>query len=78
LDKNQGSPNVTEKAGKVTKGEILMLNFRSMSTGARVVAVKNDLAMLQLTVHVCTTKGEKVSLSRLVEKHWHLVNHQSL
>uniref|UniRef100_A0ACD5T8J1 Uncharacterized protein n=1 Tax=Avena sativa TaxID=4498 RepID=A0ACD5T8J1_AVESA len=66
----------TEKAGKVsklTKGEILMLNIGSMSTGARVVAVKNDLAKLQLTAPVCTSKGEKVALSRRVEKHWRLI-----
>ncbi|KAL5215781.1 hypothetical protein ABZP36_007182 [Zizania latifolia] len=66
----------TEKAGKVsklTKGEILMLNIGSMSTGARVAAVKNDLAKLQLTAPVCTSKGEKVALSRRVEKHWRLI-----
>nr|TKW35365.1 hypothetical protein SEVIR_2G366300v2 [Setaria viridis] len=66
----------TEKAGKVsklTKGEILMLNLGSMSTGARVLAVKNDLAKLQLTAPVCTSRGEKVALSRRVEKHWRLI-----
>ncbi|RRT84571.1 hypothetical protein B296_00009863 [Ensete ventricosum] len=66
----------TEKQGKVsklTKGEILMLNIGSMSTGARVVAVKNDLAKLQLTAPVCTSKGEKIALSRRVEKHWRLI-----
>ncbi|KAF8731211.1 hypothetical protein HU200_016535 [Digitaria exilis] len=66
----------TEKAGKVsklTKGEILMLNIGSMSTGARVLAVKNDLAKLQLTAPVCTSKGEKVALSRHVEKYWRLI-----
>jgi translation initiation factor 2 subunit 3 len=66
----------TEKQGKVsklTKSEVLMLNIGSMSTGARVVAVKNDLAKLQLTTPVCTSKGEKVALSRRVEKHWRLI-----
>jgi translation initiation factor 2 subunit 3 len=66
----------SEKQGKVsklTKSEVLMLNIGSMSTGARVVAVKNDLAKLQLTTPVCTSKGEKVALSRRVEKHWRLI-----
>lgn len=66
----------TEKQGKVTKltkGEVLMLNIGSMSTGARVVAVKNDLAKLQLTSPVCTKTGEKLALSRRVEKHWRLI-----
>lgn len=66
----------TEKQGKVAKlakAEVLMLNIGSMSTGARVVAVKNDLAKLALTSPVCTKTGEKVALSRRVEKHWRLI-----
>ncbi|XP_020975355.1 eukaryotic translation initiation factor 2 subunit 3 isoform X2 [Arachis ipaensis] len=66
----------SEKQGKVSKlakGEMLMLNIGSMSTGARVVAVRNDLAKLQLTSPVCTSKGEKIALSRRVEKHWRLI-----
>eukprot|EP00250_Pteridium_aquilinum_P033258 c5374_g1_i1 orf=123-1514(+) len=65
-----------EKQGRVTKltkSEVLMLNIGSMSTGARVVAVKNDVAKLQLMSPVCTSKGEKVALSRRVEKHWRLI-----
>lgn len=50
-----------------------MLNIGSMSTGAKVVGVKNDLAKLALTAPVCTSKGEKVALSRRVEKHWRLI-----
>ncbi|KAI3738959.1 hypothetical protein L2E82_29262 [Cichorium intybus] len=57
----------TERQGKVSKlskAEVLMLNIGSMSTGARVLAVKNDLAKLQLTSPVCTSRGEKIALSR--------------
>lgn len=67
----------TEKQGKVsklTKGEILMLNIGSMSSnGAKLVAVKNDMAKLQLTAPVCTSKGEKIALSRRIEQHWRLI-----
>jgi translation initiation factor 2 subunit 3 len=65
-----------EKAGKVAKlakAEVLMLNIGSMCTGACVIAVKHDLAKLQLTSPVCTKEGEKVALSRRVEKHWRLI-----
>eukprot|EP01025_Chloroclados_australasicus_P040719 TRINITY_DN4267_c0_g1_i1.p1 TRINITY_DN4267_c0_g1~~TRINITY_DN4267_c0_g1_i1.p1 ORF type:complete len:477 (+),score=59.67 TRINITY_DN4267_c0_g1_i1:188-1618(+) len=65
-----------EKAGKVSKlsrNEILMLNIGSMSTGAHVLAVKHDLARLKLTAPVCTKEGEKVALSRRIEKHWRLI-----
>ncbi|PWA46177.1 eukaryotic translation initiation factor 2 subunit gamma [Artemisia annua] len=81
------------KVSKLTKDEILMLNIGSMSTGARVMAVKidkkdlavkkdkglvakknnKDLATLQLVTPVCTSKGEKIALSRRVDKHWRLI-----
>ncbi|KAL2459659.1 Protein-synthesizing GTPase [Forsythia ovata] len=61
------------KVSKLAKGEILMLNIGSMSTGARVIAVKNVFAKLQLTSPVCTSKGEKIALSRRIEKHWRLI-----
>eukprot|EP00891_Asterochloris_glomerata_P004648 jgi/Astpho2/4648/Aster-00216 len=65
-----------EKQGKVqklSKNEVLMLNIGSMCTGARVIAVKHDLAKLQLTSPVCTKEQEKIALSRRVEKHWRLI-----
>ncbi|KAJ3676317.1 hypothetical protein LUZ60_003729 [Juncus effusus] len=62
-----------EKVSKLAKQEMLMLNIGSMSTGGRVIAVKNDLAKLQLTTPVCTSRGEKIALSRRVEKHWRLI-----
>ncbi|KAK9794351.1 hypothetical protein WJX73_010303 [Symbiochloris irregularis] len=66
----------SEKQGKVSKlskSEMLMLNIGSMCTGARIIAVKGDLAKLQLTSPVCTKEGEKLALSRRVEKHWRLI-----
>lgn len=43
---------------KLSKGEVLMLNIGSMCTGARVLAVKHDLAKLQLTSPgMCAERG---------------------
>lgn len=61
------------RVDKLAKGEILMLNIGSLSTGARVTAVKMDLAKLQLNSPVCTEVGEKVALSRKIDKHWRLI-----
>jgi translation initiation factor 2 subunit 3 len=61
------------KVQKLTKGEILMVNIGSTATGGRVTAVKGDLAKIALTQPVCTTAGEKIALSRRVEKHWRLI-----
>lgn len=39
---------------KLSKGEVLMVNIGSLSTGGRVQAVKADLAKIVLTQPVCT------------------------
>ena len=58
---------------KLSKNEVLMVNIGSLSTGGRVLAVKADLAKIVLTQPVCTETGEKIALSRRVEKHWRYV-----
>lgn len=61
------------KVNKLTKNEILMVNIGSLSTGGRVTACKADLGKIQLTHPVCTEVGEKIALSRRIEKHWRLI-----
>ena len=63
------------KVSGLAKGEILMVNIGSMSTGGKVSAIKKDenLAKLILTHPVCTQIGEKIALSRRVDKHWRLI-----
>ncbi|KAI6143440.1 elongation factor Tu GTP binding domain-containing protein [Pisolithus tinctorius] len=58
---------------KLAKNELLLINIGSTSTGGRVLSVKADLAKIQLTSPACTEIGEKVALSRRIEKHWRLV-----
>ncbi|XP_033116920.1 eukaryotic translation initiation factor 2 subunit 3-like [Anneissia japonica] len=61
------------KVQKLSKNEVLMVNIGSLSTGGRVLAVRADLAKIVLTNPVCTEIGEKIALSRRVEKHWRLI-----
>jgi translation initiation factor 2 subunit 3 len=61
------------KVTKLVKNELLLINIGSTSTGGRVLSVKADLAKIQLTSPACTEIGEKVALSRRIEKHWRLV-----
>lgn len=61
------------KVAKLAKEEFLMLNIGSTSTGGHVLNVKADLARMNLITPVCTTIGEKVALSRRVDKHWRLI-----
>jgi translation initiation factor 2 subunit 3 len=61
------------KVQKLGRNEILMVNIGSTATGGRVLAVKGELAKIALTQPVCTEEGEKIALSRRVEKHWRLI-----
>ncbi|VDN06033.1 unnamed protein product [Thelazia callipaeda] len=61
------------KVQKLSKGEVLMVNIGSLSTGGRVLAVKGDAAKIALTDPICTEVDEKIALSRRIEKHWRLI-----
>jgi translation initiation factor 2 subunit 3 len=61
------------RVAKLARAETLMVNIGSTSTGGRVLAIKDDLAKIALTQPVCTLEGEKIALSRRVDKHWRLI-----
>ncbi|KAJ3182216.1 hypothetical protein HDU85_003258 [Gaertneriomyces sp. JEL0708] len=61
------------KVQKLTKGEVLMVNIGSTSTGGRVLSVKEDMAKIVLNTPACTEIGEKIALSRRIVKHWRLI-----
>ncbi|KAI5283846.1 eukaryotic translation initiation factor 2 subunit gamma [Ascosphaera aggregata] len=50
-----------------------MVNIGSTATGAKVIGVKADMAKLSLTGAACTEIGEKIALSRRIDKHWRLI-----
>ena len=66
------------KVSKLSKGETLMVNIGSTSTGGKVVKVLEGdrgetSARIALTQPVCTQESEKIALSRRVDKHWRLI-----
>ncbi|KAG8707668.1 hypothetical protein FRC09_001672, partial [Ceratobasidium sp. 395] len=61
------------KVSKLAKNDVLMVNIGSTSTGGRVMSTKGDLAKILLTSPACTEVGEKVALSRRIDKHWRLI-----
>lgn len=61
------------KVAKLAKNETLMVNIGSSSTGAKVIGIKADVARVALTMPACTEVGEKIALSRRIEKHWRLI-----
>ncbi|KAI8930593.1 eukaryotic translation initiation factor 2 subunit gamma [Plenodomus lindquistii] len=66
------------KVAKLAKNEVLTINIGSTAIGAKVIAVKADAARLSLTSPACTEIGEKVALSRRIEKHWRLIGWASI
>lgn len=67
------------KVQKLQAKEILMVNIGSTATGGKVLALREDAgrredyAKILLTQPVCTQEGEKIALSRRVDKHWRLI-----
>ncbi|KAI6653201.1 hypothetical protein LOD99_3726 [Oopsacas minuta] len=58
---------------KLTKGDVLMVNIGSLSTGGKVTGVRQELAKILLNLPVCTEVHEKIALSRKIDNHWRLI-----
>lgn len=64
----------SNKVQKLKKGEILMVNIGSTAAAGRVLGMKEgEMAKVTLTTPVCTREGDKVALSRKIDKHWRLI-----
>lgn len=61
------------KVSKLREGELLMVNIGSTTTGGRVAKIRDDLATFQLSSPVCCSVGDKLAISRRVDKHWRLI-----
>ncbi len=60
---------------KLMKKEVLMINVGSTSCGGRVISTvsKTSVAKIALLTPVCTKVGEKIALSRKIQKNWRLI-----
>lgn len=56
-----------------SKNEIVMINICSSSTGGKILKKKNQLIEFQLTTPICCEFGDKVTLSKRIDKHWRLI-----
>ncbi len=70
---NIGSLSTGRKIWLILNYSTILLTRFDPFAGGRVIAVKADLAKIGLTTPVCTSVGEKIALSRRVEKHWRLI-----
>lgn len=68
-------PKITPLKNK----EVLMINVGSTSTGAQIVGLaKNTFAVLNLKDPVCTCIGERIAISRKIERTWRLIGHAKI
>jgi translation initiation factor 2 subunit 3 len=74
----QAANGKSAKVVKLTKNEVLMVNIGARATGGKVVAVRQDAAKLSLTTPVCANIGDKIALSRRIEKHWRLIGYGTI
>lgn len=58
---------------EILKNEVLMINICSSSTGGKILKKKNQLIEFQLTTPICCEFGDKVTLSKRIDKHWRLI-----
>ena len=70
------------KVENLARNEILLVNIGSLSAGGRVSAIREaknkhgvveKKAKINLTTPVCTDVGEKIAISRKINKHWRLI-----
>jgi len=73
--KVEGDSKKSDKVTKIKTGEIIMVNVGSLAVGGRILKIhENDnLAKIALPNPVCAEEGDKIALSRRIEKHWRLI-----
>lgn len=52
---------------------MLMINIGSTSLGGKVLAVKSDIVRLQFMNPVCANEGEKIAMSRRIDRNFRLI-----
>ena len=58
---------------RLIKKEILKITIGSMSSGGKVIDIKADLVKIVLTTPVCTDIGNKLAISRRINRNWRLI-----
>jgi len=62
----------------IKKGETLMLNVNATATVGFITDLKKDLISLDLKKPVCASKGDRITLSRMIGARWRLIGYGNL
>lgn len=63
---------------KIKKGEILMLNVNATATVGSVVDISKNKIKVILKKPVCASKGDRITLSRMLGARWRLIGYANL
>ena len=63
------------KVEKLKFNEKIMLNLGASTLVGTVILIKKDTAELKLIKPVCAEKGDRVAISRLINKRWRLIGY---
>ena len=69
----QSKETIDPKIQPLKTNEVLMVNVGSTSTGGQILGFAKNFAVLELKEPVCTSIGERIALSRKVERTWRLI-----
>jgi translation initiation factor 2 subunit 3 len=53
--------------------EILLINIGSTSLGGKVTSFNSDVARIQFMNPVCANEGEKIAMSRRIDRNFRLI-----
>lgn len=70
-----GDQNQNDTVKSITKGEVLMINVGTTSTGCKVININSttNVIKVELNKAVCTSIGDKVALSRRINNKFRLI-----
>lgn len=75
--KTVSTGETNKKINKITKGEVLLVNVGSTSSGGRVLSTvtTSEISTVKIALYtpVCTSVGEKIALSRKISRNWRLI-----
>jgi translation initiation factor 2 subunit 3 len=71
--KSEGGDKTKSKVQKLKVDEVLMINIGSTSLGGKVISFNSDQVRIQFLNPVCANEGEKIAMSRRIDKNFRLI-----
>jgi translation initiation factor 2 subunit 3 len=71
--KSEGGDKSKSKVQKLKVDETLMINIGSTSLGGKVISFNTDVVKIQFINPVCANEGEKIAMSRRIDRNFRLI-----